>query len=139
MQKTQKMQKKPILSCVSLESFVSFVSSSSPLHRLFDLLLQRTKDECMARVVEDFQNEPILEAQTVEEIGLGEDRILHVLHRWVLSEECLEHFFLHIADQEEVDLALRSAECAGKQDQLHVGQRLQAGDERALALNRLGK
>ncbi len=93
----------------------------------------------MARIAENFDDEPVFQAEAIEEIRLGEDGVLHIFHLGVLEQKSFDHLLLHVTDDKEIDLALATDERASEEDELHVRQGAEALHERTLALDGLGE
>ncbi len=83
--------------------------------RLLNLLLHLIHNNQMPGVLEYFGHKTIFKAQTIEEIRLGEDGILHMAVLCILREERFHQFLANSPDEKEINLALRSTEAAGEE------------------------
>lgn len=93
----------------------------------------------MPWIVQNLPDEAILETEPVEEICLGEDRVLHVLELRILEEERFDEFLLHGPDDEQIHFALGPRERPREDNELDVRQVLEARDDGALGLHFLAE
>ena len=96
-------------------------------------------DQQMARIADDFGDEFVLQAQTIEEICFGEDGVLHVFQGGILEQQAFEHLFLNRPNNQQIDLALGLGKGTGKKNELHTGKLLERLDEWTLGLDVLTK
>src|SRR3989344_5943299 len=106
----------------------SYVLLSCLLHLLLNLI----HNDHMPGIIDDIQDKAVPETQAIEEVRLGEERVLHISHRCILREEELDHVLLRLSDDEEIDLAVRADEAACKLQKLKAREGLERRDDRAL-------